>query len=85
MLCVNRACQVTQKDFAKQHVRDLNKLVRRVKNTADMVLMYKELDSTNTHMLAYSEASFASNLDNRSQIWYITLLADDHNYCHVLS
>ena len=36
-------------------------------------------------MRVYSDASFASNSDNSSQIGYIILLADDHNSCHVLS
>ena len=37
------------------------------------------------HIRVYSDASFASNADNGSQLGYLILLCDNKNDCHVLS
>ena len=37
------------------------------------------------HIRVYSDASFAANRDNSSQLGYFVLLADSNNECHVLT
>ena len=37
------------------------------------------------HLGVYSDAPFASNDDNGSQLVYLILLADDSNCCHILA
>lgn len=82
---VNRACQVTEKSFELRHVKALNKTIRRIRETKSFTLKYRPMDSTTLHMRVYSDASFASNDDNSSQLGYIVLLADKQNNCHVLA
>ena len=82
---VNRACQVSELKFQKRHIRSLNKLIRRIKNSKSMVLKYHKLDINSLHIRVYSDASFASNEDNSSQLGYIIMLADRNDNVHVLS
>ena len=85
MLAVNRACQITEEPFQKQHVRALNKLICRIKDSADMILKYRTLEMRSLHLRVYSDASFAWNKDKSSQLGYTIMLADSRGTCHILS
>ena len=71
--------------FQERHIRSFNKLIRRIKDSKSMVLIYHKLYINSLHISVYSDASFASNEDNSSELGYIIILADRNDDVHVLS
>ena len=65
---VNRACQVSKFKFQKRQVQSLHKLIKRIKKSESMVSNKYKLDMDNLHIRVYSDAPFASNEDNSSQL-----------------
>lgn len=80
----NRACQVSQKTFCKGKIRELNKGIKIVKNTADQGLTFEPLDKQSIEMRVYADASFATNDDLSSQIGYLVMICDKSNKCHII-
>eukprot|EP00170_Pyropia_yezoensis_P002385 contig_10001_g2389 len=82
---INRAAQATPKSLCERHIRQLNKAIKKAKNTSDWALIYRPLRRGSTRLKVYADASFASNDDESSQLGYLILLCDDRCACHVLS
>jgi hypothetical protein len=53
-------------------------------STATINIIFCRLDATSLHVVFYSDASFAGNLDLSSQIGGIILLKDKHGNAHPL-
>ena len=76
---------MTENQFNAKHIRSLNKLIRRIRSTKEMVLRYKQLGMSSLHIRVYSHASLASNADNSLQLGCLKFLCDNKNDCHILS
>ena len=63
----------------------LKKLIKRFQNSKGMVLKHHKLEMDSLHIRVYSDASFASNEYNSSQLGCIIVLADGNNNLYVLS
>lgn len=62
----------------------VNSLLQRSLDNPDLNLHFQPFDLDTTHIMVYSDASFAGNTDGSSQIGFIMLLADESRNAHVL-
>ena len=64
MACsISMAAQVTPKVFEKDKNSQINKAIKRVKETASISLMYGRLDKKSLQLRVYTDSSFAKNDD----------------------
>ena len=82
---INRAAQVTEANFSRNSLRELNNAIVHVLNTKEVKLTYPKLHEDSLHLRAYADASFATNYDMSSQLGYLILLCDMNDRCHVLA
>lgn len=80
---VNKSAQVMVKTLNADHIKDLNKGIKRVLNNSRWGLLYNPLD-LNLQMRAYMNAFLATNDDHTSQIGYLILHRDNSNKWHKL-
>lgn len=80
----NKAAQVTENLFEKEHITKFNKAVRVAKTMRQEELAFKSLNQYTLHFHVYADASFSSNEDLSLQLGYIILLCDSTGRCHVL-
>lgn len=82
---VAQLAQVTEESFSATHVKDLNSTVLYVKQSAEQGIIQQPLDLDSLYIRVYTDASFANNADQSSQLGYIVALCDKFNRCNVLS
>lgn len=70
------ASQVTENTFRGDSYKQLNKVIKHLKSTTDLVLKFPQLDLSSVQLTVYSDVSFNSNSDRTSQLGYIVLLMD---------
>jgi hypothetical protein len=76
--------QITSENINSEATKSSNDLNDNLKKTVKRNLIFCKLDVKSLHVVFYSDASFADNLDLSSQIGGIILLKDKHGYVHVL-
>jgi hypothetical protein len=66
------------------HNRELNRIIRYSQRNAQS-LKYLPIDISSTCIVAYSDASYASNQDRTSQLGYVLTLKDAKNVSHIIA
>lgn len=85
LLCRNNEMvQATKQTFSKNPKRDFNAGVKLSKGNFGHGLSYCMLDEQTLHMRCYADASFASNNDPLSQVWFLEIIYNGFNQRHVL-
>lgn len=82
---VNKASQITERNFGKAAIEALNKVITHVHKTTERGILQEKLDLNSLHIRVYTDGSFADNDDLTTQLGYIVLLCDDHDRCNVLN
>lgn len=80
----NRCAQVTEEQFCDRHIKELNKLVKRIRTATKRGLLQQKLDPETLHIRVYADSSFANNEDLSTQLGYLVLLCDARKRCNVL-
>ena len=78
------ASAVTEKNFNEKKVKSLNSVIKHLKSTKEIKTKDSRFDQESLKLEVYSDASFANNEDNSSQIGHIILLSDCDNNCSIL-
>jgi Reverse transcriptase (RNA-dependent DNA polymerase) len=81
---MGRLSQITPENINSEATESCNDLNDYLKKTVKRNLIFCKLDVKSLHVVFYSDASFAGNLDLSSQIGGIILLKDKHGNAHVL-
>jgi hypothetical protein len=81
---MGRLSQITPENINSEATNSCNDLNDYLKKTLKRNLIFCRLDVKSLHVVFYSDASFAGNLDLSSQIGCIILLKDKHGNAHVL-
>ena len=69
ILCaVSVASAVTEKNFNEKKIESLNPVIKHLKSTKEIKMKFPRLDQESLKLVIYSDASFANNEDNSSQI-----------------
>jgi hypothetical protein len=76
--------QITPENINSEATKSCNDLNDYLKKTVKRNLIFCKLDVKSLHVVFYSDASFAGNLDLSSQIGGIILLKDKNGNAHVL-
>lgn len=64
----NQLTQVIENKFSVNNVNKYNKVVKYLKSTRDRTLARRKLDLESLHLRVYTDASFATNYGNSSQL-----------------
>jgi hypothetical protein len=81
---MGRPSQITPENTNSEATKTCNDLNDYLKTTVKRILVFCKLDVKSLHVVFYSDASFAGNLDLSSQIGGIILLKDKHGNAYVL-
>lgn len=81
---VNFLSQITEKSFGKDKIKMLNDAIQFLKKHPDRGLKMIKLDTQSIHIKAFSDSSFANNIDLSSQLGFIILLCDKFDNCNVI-
>jgi hypothetical protein len=81
---MGRLSQITPENINSGATKSCNDLNDYLKKTVKRNIIFCKLDVKSLHVVFYSDASFAVNLDLSSQIGDIVLLKDKHGNAHVL-
>jgi hypothetical protein len=81
---MGRLSQITPDNINSEATKSCNNLNDYLKKTVKRNLIFCKLDVKSLHVVFYSDASFAVNLDLSSQIGGIILLKDKHGNAQVL-
>lgn len=81
---VNQAAQVTEKEFLKKDIIDLNRVVAAAKRHSDRGILQHKLSLDSLQLIVYSDAAFSTNKDHTSQLGYIIMLTDDSHKCNII-
>ena len=81
---VAKLAQITPAMFGELNIMDLNKVVKHLQSTTEIVLHYPKLGVNTLRLNVYSDSSFADNIDCSSQLGHIIVLADKADRCSVL-
>ena len=81
---INKAVQVTPKTFGKDKISQINKAIKRLKDTASISLIYGRLEKKSLQLRVCMDASFEKNDDLSSQLGFIVLICDASNRAHIL-
>lgn len=68
--------QVTQESFTTEHIKNMNKSIKYLKDSADQHLTYNPMDMDKCKIVAFADGSHASNADQTSQIGYLVFVTD---------
>lgn len=85
---VAKSTQVTNEKYVtnpSKYVKILNRTLRYIRRSIGLKLKYPKLDKDSLRLQVYSDASYATNADNSSQLGYIIFLADKSNNCQPLA
>jgi hypothetical protein len=83
-LRMGRLSQISPENINSEATKSCNDLNDYLKKTVKRNLIFCKLDVKSLHVVFYSDASFAGNLDLSSQIGGIILLKDKNGNAHVL-
>lgn len=78
------ASQITAKVFRAEVVKFLNKVVKYLKLSPEVTLLFPKLDQTSRRLVVYSDTSHNNCEENRPELGYVILLADASNKCVLL-
>jgi hypothetical protein len=81
---MGRLSQITPENINSEATKSCKDLNDYLKKTVKKNLIFCKLNVTSLHVVFYSDASFAGNLDLSSQIGGIILLKDKHDNAHVV-
>jgi hypothetical protein len=81
---MGRLSQISPENINSEATKSCNDLNDYLKKTVKRNLIFCKLDVKSFHVVSYSDASFACNLDLSSQIGGIILLKDKNGNAHVL-
>jgi hypothetical protein len=81
---MGRLSQITPENINSEATKSCIDLHDYLKKTLKRNLIFCSLDVKSLHVVFYSDASFAGNLDLSSQIGGIILLKDEHGVAHIL-
>jgi hypothetical protein len=81
---MGRLRQITLENLNSDATKSYDDLNDYLKKTVKINLIICKMDATSLHVVFYSDANFAGNLDLSSQIGGIILLTDKHGNAHVL-
>jgi hypothetical protein len=81
---MGRPRQISPENFNFEATKACNDLNDYLKKTVKRNLIFCKLDANSLHVVFYSDASFADNLDLSSQIGGIILLKENHGDPYVL-
>jgi hypothetical protein len=81
---MGRLSQMTPENINSEATKTCNDLIDYLKKTLKRNIIFCKLDMKSLHVVFYSDASIAKNLDLSSQIGGIILLKDKHGNAHVL-
>ena len=68
--------QVTDHSYKPDHLKNINRLVKHVKDTIDLKIKFVTLDKATLRLVVFSDGSFARNEELSSQSGFIVLMAD---------
>ena len=76
--------QVNEERFNINSIRTFNKAVQHLKDTKETTFNIYPIDMQSAHLLMFSDASFASNYDNSSQLGWVLVIRDDTGRSNIL-
>lgn len=68
----------------KSHRKLVRKAIKRLKGSGNLAIEREKLDKSTLRICAYSDAGFATNRDESSQVGYVVLLTDKTNRVSIL-
>lgn len=77
--------QVTKNDFNQKLVKNVNKVITRVKDTSTQGIRFHTLEISSLSLISIRYASFANNADLSSRLGHITLLTDQSGRANINS
>lgn len=81
---VNLCTQVTEAKWERRHVKELNLLIRYVKQAPRRGLTQGKLDIDTVKVKGFSDSSFANAEEKISQLGFIALLCDDVGRANII-
>ena len=78
------ASQTTPDTFCDESVNLLNRILRYVKGTPEIMLIYPKMDLETLRLVVYADSGFANLPDGKSQLGFIICLTDDSCKCSIL-
>lgn len=81
---MNKSTQITEKDFGKKSIEEINKIVKYAHKNTSRGLLQQKLDLDSLHLRVYTDGSFADNPDLSTQLGCLILLCDKYGKCNVL-
>ena len=81
---VYNLAQESQKYFKSKFFQNSKKVLKHLKATSSLSLLFPKLDMRKLRLNVYYNSSFADNADFSSQLGYIVTLCDGSNRCFVL-
>ena len=81
---VSMASAVTERNFSESKIKELNSVIRHLRNTRDLKLNFPHLDQESLKLVVYSDASFANNEDISSHLGYIVFISNSNDNCSFL-
>lgn len=85
MACaVNFAAQITEKEFCRDHIIGINKVVLAAQRHSSRGIIQRKLEKASFRLVVYTDAAFANNKDLKSQLGYLILLTGKYNRCNIL-
>jgi len=70
---ISFAATVTEKNFGKDSIKDMNKITKYVKGTPNVGLKFPRLEENSLRLVVYVDGSFNNRDDSKSQIGHIML------------
>lgn len=71
----------TSENDKHRYIKGVNKIMEHLKNKSDIFIIYPHLDKDSLPITSYSDVSFGSNDDHKSQIRYFIFLSEKYNNC----
>jgi hypothetical protein len=78
------AAQVTEDRYngdPGEYIKQLNRFIKHQKKIPDLPLRFPKLELSTLRLQVYSDASYANNADDSSQLGYIIFLVDGNGTC----
>lgn len=69
----------------KQYINAINNIIMHLQNHKHIALKHPKLDVNSFKTISYSDSSFETNNDHKSQIGYFIFLADKDNSCQPIN
>ena len=81
---ISMSARVTAKTFDSNSIKAHNSIVRYLRETKDLSLLFPRLDASTLRLVVYTDAGHCNVKDGSSQIGYLITLSDKSNNCAII-